>query len=112
MTTFDALSYTISLINEYAALGKFQFNIVPSPSLFSNLLVLDWSAYNTDYLQSLSYMHHIANVIGDKLHEMSQDSDNQLNLSNFHFVGLSLRAHMVGIIARRIKIRDGEVAKQ
>lgn len=84
--------------------------IVPPASMYANIVFIDWSAYNTDYFKSLANVPAIANVIGDKLYAMSQDPHNRLNLDNWHFVGHSLGAHMVGMIASRIKLRAGRVA--
>lgn len=111
ITPASLLSLAYFTVNSLAFSYKFFVpNIAQPPASFcSNFVVLDWSAYNTDYLQSLNYMPHIANLIGDKLYELSQNSSNPFNLSKFHFIGLSLGAHMVGMIARRIKDRTGKI---
>lgn len=77
--------------------------------MYTNYIILDWSAYNSEYIASLSAMPVIANLIGDKLYEMTQNSTDRLNLSTWQLVGYSLGAHMVGQIARRIKERSGRV---
>lgn len=82
--------------------------LVDTSSLYTNVVVVDWSEYNTNYFTSLTNLPAIANVVGDKLYAMSQDL-NSLNLNSWHFVGHSLGAHMVGLIARRIKDRTGTV---
>lgn len=112
-TTSDSLTKTFITFNSVAQLWNSKFNNYTFPkvpdALCSNSVVIDWSAYNTDYFQSLSFMPLIANVIGDKLYEMSQNATNTLDFSKFHFVGFSLGAHMVGMIARRINYRVGKV---
>lgn len=83
--------------------------ITAPTSLYWNVIVIDWSAYNTDYSQTLINMPGIAVVIGDLLFTMSQNSRNPLDLSKWHLVGHSLGAHMAGITAQRIKERSGRV---
>lgn len=83
---------------------------VPPKSMYTNIILVDWSEYNTDYIKSLASLPAIANAIGDKLYAMSQNTTNPLNLSTWHFIGHSLGAHLVAQIARRIKERAGKTA--
>lgn len=113
LTTATLVGGTYLLQNYYAALvDSFPFGsfLVDTSSLYTNVIIVDWSEYNTNYLSSLTNLPVIANLIGDKLYAMSQDPKNILSLNSWHFVGHSLGAHMVGIIARRIKDRAGSVA--
>lgn len=104
-------AFSIGLNILYEKLGIISFIIFrnPPPKNYVNFIVMDWSEYNTNYLVSLSSMPVIANVIGDQLYELSQNPYNSLNLTNWHFIGHSLGAHIVGMIARRIKARAGEI---
>lgn len=87
---------------------KRNLRIVPPKSMYTNIILVDWSEYNTDYIKSLASLPAIANIIGDKLYAMSQNTSNSLNLSTWHFIGHSLGAHLVAQIARRIKQRAGK----
>lgn len=102
--TPDTSSIDFSILDE-----KFPFQLLyntyyyyfdPSP----NFVTLDWSAYNTDdYLAVINLIKPIANEIGDQLYEMANNRNNAVDLTTWNFVGFSLGAHMVGLIARRIK---------
>lgn len=72
-----------------------------------NFVGLNWTAYNqNDFLTVINSLQLIANEIGDQLYEMAVDKNDPVDLSNWHFVGFSLGAHIVGLIARRIKERS------
>lgn len=108
-TTTSLFSFAYGIRNLIAVGSKIFDGAMPPDSLYTNLIVLDWSVYNTDYITSLKSMPQIANIIGDKLYEMSQDPSNRLNLDNWQFIGFSLGAHIVGMIANRIKMRAGRI---
>lgn len=75
---------------------------------YHNFIIVDWSAYNQEYFSSLCNLTEVADVIGDVLFEMSTNPI-PLNLTNLYFIGHSLGAHIVGLMARRIKHRVGGV---
>lgn len=71
-----------------------------------DLLVLNWTAYNQDdYFTVINRLQPIAIEIGDQLFKMAS-LDDPIDLSTWRFVGFSLGAHLVGLIARRIKERS------
>lgn len=65
-----------------------------------NFLVIDWFEYSfDDYVTVTRRVKKIADMSGDALFRITKNSN---NFSNWHFIGHSLGAHMVGLIARRI----------
>lgn len=107
-TTTSLFTFAYFLRNFIAVFSEIA-GLMPPDSLYTNFIVLEWSTYNNDYITSLKSMPQIANIIGDKLYEMSQDPSNRLNLDNWQFIGFSLGAHIVGMIASRIKMRAGRI---
>lgn len=74
-----------------------------------NIILLDWSAYNKNYLQSLALMPVIATVVSNKLSKLAGSVDKSLwlDMPNWHFIGHSLGAHLAGMIARGLKDSAG-----
>lgn len=71
-----------------------------------NFVALNWTAYNTgDYVSVISNLQTIANEVGDQLYNLQFNSSTPIDLSQWHFIGFSLGAHLAGLIARRIKER-------
>lgn len=83
---------------------SYYFGVIPSP----NFVALNWTEYFTsDYFYSINNLQPIANVIGDKLYAMAFENKITIDLSQWHFIGFSLGAHLAGLIARRIRDRSG-----
>lgn len=66
-----------------------------------NFLLADWSGYNSRlYFAVAVQLRKVSNVYGSKLAAMV--SAGQISLANWHFMGLSLGAHLAGSTARVI----------
>lgn len=71
-----------------------------------NFLVADWSSYNAgNYITVGNNLNAIAEVIGAKFASMV--TSGQITLADWHFVGMSMGAHLAGITARKIKSTAG-----
>lgn len=67
-----------------------------------NFMVADWSSYNTgNYIDVGNKLTTIADEYGEKFAEMV--TADKITLANWHFVGMSLGAHLAGGTARKIR---------
>lgn len=67
-----------------------------------NFLVADWSSYNAgNYITVGNNLNAIAEVIGEKFASMV--TSGEIKLCDWHFVGMSMGAHLAGSTARKIK---------
>lgn len=70
-----------------------------------NFLVVDWANYSSgDYLAIRDDVYMIGTFVGRKLYELQVESNNTIQIADWHLVGHSMGSHLAGYIARSITV--------
>lgn len=63
-----------------------------------NVVILDWSKYNNEYLSAVGFTRTIGDMLGAQLFKMYGNS----SFDNIHLLGHSLGAHMAGFMGKQV----------
>jgi ammonia channel protein AmtB len=70
-----------------------------------NFLVVDWADYNSgDYLELRKDVSAIGALVGRKLYELQIESNDTINIANWHLIGHSMGSHLIAFVARSITL--------